>query len=324
MNTFAVKLAIVIPAYKITYFDQALESFANQTCKDFTLYIGDDASPENLEEVVTKYKSKISIVYHKFNSNMGAKDLISHWARCVDLIQGEEWIWFFSDDDVVSNNCVEGFYEILTSLKNSNNIINKIFRFNLVISDKDLNPLQKYITPAIFSIEYFLKKQYIAQSLTNRAVEFIFSRRTFYEKNGFVNFPLAWGSDKATILKFAQPNGFITIPKGEVFWRFSEFNISGNSDHSLNELKTIALNKEKQWLFNFVLDYRRSIFFYKIVYRIMHNITIDQAFIILKDSGIKDHGLLFTIFLTGIFIKLKKLIRFSKIKQSISRSLSIR
>lgn len=41
-------LAIVIPYYKITFFEDTLESLAHQTDKRFKVYIGDDASPKNL------------------------------------------------------------------------------------------------------------------------------------------------------------------------------------------------------------------------------------------------------------------------------------
>ena len=40
-------LAIIIPYYKLTFFEDTLESLANQTDKLFKVYIGDDASPEN-------------------------------------------------------------------------------------------------------------------------------------------------------------------------------------------------------------------------------------------------------------------------------------
>ena len=40
-------LAIVIPYYKYTFFEETLLSLQNQTNKKFNVYIGDDASPEN-------------------------------------------------------------------------------------------------------------------------------------------------------------------------------------------------------------------------------------------------------------------------------------
>ena len=40
-------LAIVIPYFKLTFFEATLQSLANQTDKRFKVYIGDDASPES-------------------------------------------------------------------------------------------------------------------------------------------------------------------------------------------------------------------------------------------------------------------------------------
>ena len=39
------KIAIVIPAYKCRFLRQTLDSIVVQTCRSFTVYIGDDASP---------------------------------------------------------------------------------------------------------------------------------------------------------------------------------------------------------------------------------------------------------------------------------------
>ena len=46
------KLAIIIPAYKPDYLEETLESLTKQTNKDFKIYIGDDASPFYLENIV--------------------------------------------------------------------------------------------------------------------------------------------------------------------------------------------------------------------------------------------------------------------------------
>ena len=40
------KIAIIIPAYKSRFLRQTLDSMAAQTCRDFAVYVGDDASPE--------------------------------------------------------------------------------------------------------------------------------------------------------------------------------------------------------------------------------------------------------------------------------------
>ena len=92
------KLAIVIPAFKIRFLSQTLDSIARQSCKDFTLYIGDDNSPDDIYSVVREYEDVIDIVYKKFPENLGSKDLLSHWERCIDMAL-EPYIFFFSDDD---------------------------------------------------------------------------------------------------------------------------------------------------------------------------------------------------------------------------------
>ncbi|MDQ3843120.1 MAG: glycosyltransferase family 2 protein, partial [Bacteroidota bacterium] len=85
------KLAIVIPAYKAAFLREAIQSIAQQTCKDFTLYIGDDASPHDLSRIIADFDNKMNIVYKRFDENLGGKDLAGHWNRCVGLVKEESW-----------------------------------------------------------------------------------------------------------------------------------------------------------------------------------------------------------------------------------------
>lgn len=305
------KLAIVIPAFKKKFFDKTLESFSQQTCKDFTIYIGDDASTEDLEGIVRKYDSHLHIVYHKFESNLGSTDLVSHWERCIDLVKDEQWIWFFSDDDVASPDCIEGFFETIKTY-NGNNIYNKVFRFTLNITDQELYTVSKYETPAIFSVEYFLQNYFITHEFTNRVIEFIFSRSLYNEKGKFVKFPLAWGSDLATFLKFGQQAGFISIIRGEVFWRSSGDNISGSIDHSYETNKIDAYTQCFLWLFDFVQGYSNSRFYYPILYRTMHHINTNQALSILKKQNTNNFKPHFIIIISAVFIKLKRLFKYER------------
>ena len=107
------KLAIVIPAYKIIFFEDVLKSISLQTSKDFTVYIGNDNSPYDFEPLINKYSNNFPLKYYFFPENFGGKNLISHWERCIDLVQEEEWIWLFSDDDIMEPECVENFYKTI-------------------------------------------------------------------------------------------------------------------------------------------------------------------------------------------------------------------
>ncbi|OOV29296.1 hypothetical protein BXU11_05095 [Flavobacterium sp. LM5] len=94
-------LAIIIPYYKLTFFEATLQSLAAQTCQDFKVYIGDDASPENPAMLLEKYKGKFDFVYHRFATNLGGTSLTKQWERCITLSGNEEWLMILGDDDVL-------------------------------------------------------------------------------------------------------------------------------------------------------------------------------------------------------------------------------
>ena len=54
-------LAIVIPYFKHAFFETTLLSLAGQTCKDFKVYISDDASLENLSDLLVKFQGKFDL-----------------------------------------------------------------------------------------------------------------------------------------------------------------------------------------------------------------------------------------------------------------------
>ena len=64
------KVAVIIPAYKSRFLQQTLDSMVVQTNQDFTVYIGDDASPHDLKNIVSLYQGKLDIVYHRFEINL--------------------------------------------------------------------------------------------------------------------------------------------------------------------------------------------------------------------------------------------------------------
>ena len=227
------KLAIVIPAYKVLYFKHVLESIANQTCLDFTLYIGIDGSPDDFNDIINSYAIKIPIVHHLFSENIGEKNLVSHWERCIDLINGEEWIWLFSDDDMMESTCVENFYKCLKENESHN-----IFHFNVSRINEYNDAIESCQTfPNILSSNDFLAGR-LKGILSSYAIEYIFKKEYFIENKRFQNFDLAWGSDDATWIKLAKKTGIKTIENSSVYWRKSRFNISTNKRN-----KNIILRK---------------------------------------------------------------------------------
>ena len=225
------KLAIVIPAYKSMYFGQALLSIANQTNKDFTLYIGDDCSPDNLYNIVQKYENRIPIIYKHFDENFGGQNLVAQWERCIDMIEDEEWIWLFSDDDILDPTCVRHFYRTLDSYPDFD-----LFHFNVLqINENDDLVGNSFSYPKVLTCEEFLIRR-LQGRINSFVVEYIFRKSHFIDKGRFQQFDLAWGSDDATWIKLGKRKGIITIESSIVYWRQSQLNISCNN-HDNNILK---------------------------------------------------------------------------------------
>ena len=90
-------LAIVIPYYKLTFFEATLQSLADQTDKRFMVYIGDDASLESPDDLLEKYQQKFDFEYYRFEENLGGTSLVKQWERCIAMTKDEEWVMILGD-----------------------------------------------------------------------------------------------------------------------------------------------------------------------------------------------------------------------------------
>lgn len=237
------EIAIVIPAYKPDYLADTLESIARQTCLDFRVYVGDDASPYDIKSVVDAFSERMDISYTRFDENLGGKDLVAQWVRCVGLAQSEEWIWLFSDDDMMEPCCVSSFIDIDKTRYD-------VIHFDIDIIDSEgclvrhCNPY-----PAIMSSAEFYSKIY-RHEIDARMPEFVF-RASAIRTNGFVKFDLAWRSDNATVMLNAANNGIATVSgdRCHVLWRASKVNVS--ADTLLRERKNAATVEFFNWAYSF-------------------------------------------------------------------------
>jgi len=236
-------LAIVIPYYKIQFFEETLRSLANQTDKRFTVYIGDDASPDDPSELLQRFSGQFPFEYHRFETNKGGHSLVRQWDRCIDLINEEEWVMILGDDDVLSENTIVSWYDNYEQFKDKTNVVKFaskiIFQETARISDPFLHPVWEKAS------ESFFKK---TKALTRSSLsEYIFTKKA-YDAYGFYDYPLAWYSDDRAWIDFSEQKKIYTINESFVFIRFSEMNISGRQDN------TVLKKKAKEQFFgDFVL-----------------------------------------------------------------------
>ena len=229
-------LAIVIPYYKLTFFEETLESLASQKDKRFKVYIGDDASPENPLALLSEYKHKLDFVYHRFEKNLGEISLTKQWERCINLSGNEEWLMILGDDDYLEETVVALWYENYHLFYKKAEVIR--FATKLIIEETQrVSDTYKHPVWETANDSFYRKFEYLTRSSLS---EYIFSRCS-YVKYGFHDYPLAWNSDDRAWLEFSDNKPIFTINDSSVFVRLSALNISGKVDNmNLKSLSVIT------------------------------------------------------------------------------------
>lgn len=226
-------LAIIIPFFKIEFFEYCLESLVNQSCKDFRVYIGNDASPEDPSFIISKYSSRLDLIYERFPENLGSVNLVFHWERCLNLCKDEEWVCFLGDDDILDENCVANFYDDLDVLYSEN--IN-VFRFaNKVINSEGFEISREYYYPRIENSKRFLFNKLYGHTRSSLS-EYIFNRKKLLEVR-LKSLPLAWHSDELAILEVSDFGDILSNNKSLVLFRNSGINISSKGDNLIEKNK---------------------------------------------------------------------------------------
>jgi glycosyltransferase involved in cell wall biosynthesis len=219
-------LAIVIPYYKIDFFKETLDSLAHQTHKNFKVYIGNDASPNDPSELLSKYKNDFDFDYFEFQENLGGKSLVNQWHRCIHLAQKEEWLMLLCDDDTITTNYIEAFYKNLNEINNSNA---EVIRYASQVIDKNNNSLSIVVNhPKLEnSIDFLFRK--LKGGTRSTLSEYIFKKKIVDEVQ-FKNLPLAWYSDLLGVLEFSHFGTIYTINEALLKFRLSGLNITSKTD----------------------------------------------------------------------------------------------
>jgi glycosyltransferase involved in cell wall biosynthesis len=241
------RLAIIIPAYKATFLTAALDSIAAQTCKDFTLYVGDDCSPDPIDKIVEQYRDKIELVYQRFDRNLGGKDLVAQWERCIAMSQDEPYIWLFSDDDVMEPSCVEILFKQIEDTKGAYDVYH--FDVNEINAEGCVTKHLPAYPQVLRAYDYYKGKN--TGRYRSYVVENVFSHRIYEQAGGFMNFDLAWGSDVATWCIFCGKKGMFKIPGAHVLWRRSSQNITPDKSRQIAERKLMSECGFLNWAYTY-------------------------------------------------------------------------
>lgn len=215
-------LAIIVPFYKIAFFEATLKSLVSQTDKRFKVYIGDDCSPDDCGLLLKEYDNVLAFEYCRFEKNLGGISLVQQWQRCIALAKEEQWFMILGDDDVLGPNVVASFYSNLEKI-NKHKIDVVRFATQKIAQDGSQTDSQ-FRHPEIEIAEDFLIRKYEGKTRSSLS-EYIFSKKR-YSALGFRDFPLAWYSDVFAVLEFSDFGTIFTINEAVVSVRYSDLNIS--------------------------------------------------------------------------------------------------
>ena len=226
------KLAIVIPYYKIDFFEETIRSVASQTDKHFNLYIGNDNSPDDPLPIIKKYLKDDEYKYFYYEENLGGKNLALQWERILENIT-EEWFQILGDDDELPENFVESFYNSITQLDEKG--IN-VIKFPVKIIDENNNFIRQFSFGKNLINRYKFLISRINHSALSSLSENIFRTKSFL-KYKIQQFPLAWHSDDCMIFEYAENNQILYCEDTFVMVRMSGKNISSTDTHSSQKAK---------------------------------------------------------------------------------------
>jgi glycosyltransferase involved in cell wall biosynthesis len=249
------KLAVVIPAFKADFLAKALSCLLQQTDQRFNIYIGDDASPADIQSITRAVLGNRPHIYKRFEDNLGGMSLAKHWNRCVAMAN-EPWIWLFSDDDLMDANCVEAFHKFLETEGESADLL----RFEGWLVDEN----DKVMGPQAFDPDYESWLEFAYGYLMSWRWSFmqklVFRRSAFEKAGGFLDLPLCLGTDDAAVIALGRQKIIRRIPGARVFWRNSRQNISPNRSIPTRTKKLRAACLLLQWLQKLLQSPREHLF----------------------------------------------------------------
>lgn len=232
------KYTFLLPAYKATYFEEALLSIKNQTYKDFKVLVSDDCSPEELEPIFNRtVGDDPRFTFRRNQENMGSKSLVSHWNLLVDMCD-TEYLMMAGDDDVYDVRFLEEMDKLAVKYLEVDLFRSKVRRITAqgepFLEDP---PVNEYDTHADFLYQTYNCPR--LQCIAN----FMFKTEPLKRKGKFMDFPLAWFSDDATTMICAE-NGVCNTSDILFNFRDSGINISNDAitDHK-GALKKVNATK---------------------------------------------------------------------------------
>ena len=243
------RYTFLLPAYKAPFLGETLNSIIGQTYTDFNVIVSDDCSPEDLRLICKPYLEDSRFVYRRNEENMGSKSLVSHWNLLVDLCN-TEYLILASDDDVYDKRFLENIDNLTIKYPSVNLFRARSCKIN------DIGEL--YAKDSLYG-EYESSLEFVYSSFGQERIHcignYVFKTNALKSLGGFVDFPIAWFSDDATVLSCCL-DGVVNTQDVLYSFRISQINISNSNrrDREIAKKKIDATCSFYEWMNNSFVD----------------------------------------------------------------------
>ncbi len=212
-----------------------------QTFGDFELIIVNDASPEDIDSVVSQF-CDTRIRYYVNVKNCGAVNVVDNWNICLGYAKGD-YVICMGDDDKLLPNCLEEYVKLMEQFPGLG-----VYHAWAEIIDEDSNIVRMQEARPLFESVYSMmwhrwkgREQFIG--------DFLFDTELLKANGGFYKLPLAWGSDDISTYIAAQDTGIGNMQVPGFQYRINAQTISKTGN---TEVKLCAINAEEEWYETFL------------------------------------------------------------------------
>lgn len=226
-----IKFSVTVPAYKAQFLGECIDSILAQTYKNFEVIIVNDASPQDLDSIVNKYDDP-RIRYYKNKVGFGAEHVVGNWNKCLEYATGD-YVICMGDDDKLMPNCLEEYVKLMKQHPDLNvyHALTEIIDENSdFYSMQEARPEREGMYSMMYGRLCNSRKQFIG--------DWLFRTDWLKSIGGFVDIPMAWGSDDLTAYKAAQTKGVANSQTPMFQYRVNSHTLS-NTGNTLVKFKAM-------------------------------------------------------------------------------------
>ena len=223
-------VTIAIPAYKKAFLKETIDSALQQDYNNIELVIVNDHSPQDLDSVVNQFDDS-RIHYYINEKNLGKESIVLNWNMCLSYARGEFFV-LLCDDDVLLPNFVSSLLRLADKYPSCN-----VFHARKINMLEDGSQEESSLWPEYESFDVFLSKA-LNKERHHTVTEFMY-RTEHVQKKGYVNFPVGFYSDRASVMDFCKQGGIASSSDCLVKFRFSSEHITSSPSpvYSLGKAK---------------------------------------------------------------------------------------